>query len=401
MLMLAVLMLLNAWSVSARADNGPSFVVDKVSAKGGETVDISIRVKNNPGITSIKLEVTYPDVLTLKSVTPGSSLGSNFLASPEGRYPLILNWYDGLQDITGDWIFATLRFAVDANAPEGTHSVDIHYDPNDVFNVNEENVTFAVENGGVLVGSGTVAVSGVALDAQSLSLSKGDSVLLSARVSPGNATNKTVAFTSSNPAVACVDARGRVTAVDNGTAVITVTTEDGGKTAMCTVTVGCTHSSKTEVPAKTADCENPGNAMYYICESCAQVFKADGVTPTTREAEEIPAAGHNYEAVVKEPTCTDQGYTTYTCACGDSYVDSHTEALGHAFTNYVPDDRDPDAETALCDRCGAADTRQISNPGEEPVQKTFPWEFLLLGILLVMLLAVSLTLARRTGKKKK
>jgi len=39
---------------------------------------------------------------------------------------------------------------------------------------------------------------------------------------------------------------------------------------------------------------------------------------------------HSYEAVVTAPTCTEGGYTTYTCECGDSYVADETPALGHS-----------------------------------------------------------------------
>ncbi len=38
---------------------------------------------------------------------------------------------------------------------------------------------------------------------------------------------------------------------------------------------------------------------------------------------------HNYTSVVTEPTCTEKGYTTHTCSCGDSYVDTYVDALGH------------------------------------------------------------------------
>ena len=44
---------------------------------------------------------------------------------------------------------------------------------------------------------------------------------------------------------------------------------------------------------------------------------------------------HKYEGVVTAPTCTEGGYTTYTCSCGDSYVGDETEALGHTFENGV------------------------------------------------------------------
>ncbi|AEG13898.1 Ig domain protein group 2 domain protein [Desulfofundulus kuznetsovii DSM 6115] len=86
-------------------------------------------------------------------------------------------------------------------------------------------------------GSTTIPVTGVTLDKTSLTMTVGESVQLTATVSPGNATNKKVTWSSSNTAVATVDDTGRVTAVAAGTANITVKTEDGGKTATCVVTV--------------------------------------------------------------------------------------------------------------------------------------------------------------------
>ena len=49
----------------------------------------------------------------------------------------------------------------------------------------------------------------------------------------------------------------------------------------------------------------------------------------------VPAVGHTYEAVVTAPTCTEQGYTTYTCHCGDSYVADYVDALGHTLGRCV------------------------------------------------------------------
>ena len=84
----------------------------------------------------------------------------------------------------------------------------------------------------------TVAVTGVTLDKSTAKLTeKGQTVDLTATVAPENATNKNVTFATSNEKVATVDANGKVTAVGNGTATITVTTEDGKKTAACEVTV--------------------------------------------------------------------------------------------------------------------------------------------------------------------
>ena len=84
----------------------------------------------------------------------------------------------------------------------------------------------------------TVPVASVSLDKSNLTLNAaGASTQLTATVAPSNATNKGVYFFSSNPSVATVSESGLVTAVSNGTATITVRTNDGGKTATCGVTV--------------------------------------------------------------------------------------------------------------------------------------------------------------------
>ena len=83
----------------------------------------------------------------------------------------------------------------------------------------------------------TVNTTGVSLSQSSLSLYVGEEVQLTATVSPSDATNKNVRWSSSDPSVAMVDSDGIINAMDAGTATITVTTVDTGKTATCTVTV--------------------------------------------------------------------------------------------------------------------------------------------------------------------
>ena len=80
-------------------------------------------------------------------------------------------------------------------------------------------------------------VSSVSLNKVSLQLTKGESEALSATISPADATDKSVHWESDNADVADVDNTGNVTAKAKGTATITVTTTDGGKTASCSVTV--------------------------------------------------------------------------------------------------------------------------------------------------------------------
>ena len=83
---------------------------------------------------------------------------------------------------------------------------------------------------------GTIPATGVTLNKSETTLTVGGTETLTATITPDTATNKTVTWTSSNPNVATVD-NGVVRAVGNGSAVITVTTEDGNYTAVCTVYV--------------------------------------------------------------------------------------------------------------------------------------------------------------------
>ena len=85
-------------------------------------------------------------------------------------------------------------------------------------------------------GTKDIPVTGVTLNKTSLSLTVGGTETLTATVSPSDATNKAVGWSSSNSGVATVT-NGTVTAVTAGSTTITVTTADGGKTAQCTVTV--------------------------------------------------------------------------------------------------------------------------------------------------------------------
>jgi uncharacterized protein YjdB len=82
-----------------------------------------------------------------------------------------------------------------------------------------------------------IPVTGVSLNKTTLSLYIDDVETLAATVTPANATNKNVSWTSSVPAIATVDDDGIVAGVSTGTATITATAEDGGFAGSCTVTV--------------------------------------------------------------------------------------------------------------------------------------------------------------------
>jgi uncharacterized protein YjdB len=90
----------------------------------------------------------------------------------------------------------------------------------------------------VTVTDRNVSVTGVSLNKNSLSLTVGSTGALTASITPDNATDKSVTWTSTNENVAVVDENGLVTAVGSGSCMIKATANDGsGKSASCLVTV--------------------------------------------------------------------------------------------------------------------------------------------------------------------
>lgn len=82
-----------------------------------------------------------------------------------------------------------------------------------------------------------VAVTGVSLNKSALTLNVGANETLVATIAPENATDKAIAWSTSDGTKATVSDQGVVTAVAEGTATITATTHDGSFTASCVVTV--------------------------------------------------------------------------------------------------------------------------------------------------------------------
>ena len=157
-------------------------------------------------------------------------------------------------------------------------------------------------NGGELTGnvpqSGvTYKVTKVELSTSTLALTEGGSETLTAIITPSNATNQNVAWSSDNTAVATVDNSGKVTAVSAGTADITVKTQDGEKIATCTVTVTAKTYSLSVDPAtldfgsitegdalpaaQTVTVKNTGNQTVTLVQPTATNFEIGKLSETT------------------------------------------------------------------------------------------------------------------------
>ena len=120
------------------------------------------------------------------------------------------------------------------------------------------------------------SVTGVTLDKESATVNMGGSLKLNATVSPADATDPSVVWSSSDNTVATVDNSGNVTPVKTGTARITVTTNDGGKTATCDVTV-------QHVPIESVTL-NKTTAILSVGDT---VTLTPTVTPTTADVKTV------------------------------------------------------------------------------------------------------------------
>ena len=133
------------------AYSGPEFVVEDVeAAAGSENIAVTVRLKNNPGVASLKFAVAYSDDLTLTKAEYNSELGGHSLIPQKLDSPTTLIWVNPFENKTGDWVFATLYFAV-AESAEGSLPITVTYDPNDVYDMTETNVKFRVSNGTINV----------------------------------------------------------------------------------------------------------------------------------------------------------------------------------------------------------------------------------------------------------
>ena len=268
-------------SLAEEADG--QFVVSTVSAKKGDTKDITISLVNNPGIASINMDVSFPSDLTLNSVTYNNAGLGGMSNPPESlTSPVTLNWFNGLANTEGDMVFATLNFTVSDEATEGDKTISISYDPDNVYDINEANLDFAITNGKITVVScfheNTTQVAAVASTCN---------------------TQGHGAYTK------CVDCNA---VVEGSDALLPLDSSN--------------HAGDTEVrDAKAATCTEKGYTGDTYCKGCNAKISSGS---------DIDALGHDYVPVVTNPTCTEGGYTTYTCSrCKDSYTGNNTNPTGH------------------------------------------------------------------------
>ena len=190
--------------------------------------------------------------------------------------------------------------------------------------------------------SSAIHVTSVSLDKKSLALEVGGYETLIATINPENATDKSVTWTSSNSSVATVDNNGKVTAVSEGSAKITVTTNDGGYKDYCSVTVTYTAASYMCVTANadsTFDLTNEGGNnpnLKYSIDGSHWVPLSDSETLNIQANRKIYLIGDNTNGW----SLNDQTYSRFNTT-GNISISGNVMALldnGTGTISSIPND---------------------------------------------------------------
>jgi uncharacterized protein YjdB len=172
------------------------------------------------------------------------------------------------------------------------------------------NLTVAVYKSGFAIGGSpktvliyyNVSVTGVSLNKTTLPLNVGGSETLTATLTPSNASNKNVNWSSSAPNIATVSSNGLVTAVLPGNATITVTTEDGNRTADCVVSVSLSISGLASYLATLPinDASSPHNITLRVTSANEFYTIKSALQGATNKFIELDLSGSTVNSIVLE-----------------------------------------------------------------------------------------------------
>lgn len=324
-----VLSLLTAQAFAAGKEMKVSVtgVKDLNAIEEGQTITVSVKLPENTSMAGATFELTYDaDYFEVTNAT-SDLIGSDEISKKAGKVVVAyLNTQMKNANFTKNQNMLTV--ALKATGKVGTSSITLTKQDCGALDGSKliDYGYTAPAATSVTTVAKQVAVSMITVSPKTLNLEVGQTGTLTATVTPDNATDKTVTWTSSDKNVATVDKdNGTVTPVGEGTATITATAANGKKDT-CKVTVKvpvCNHSEDklTHVDGKAATCTENGVKEHYLC-ICGTKLDLDKKTVLATTV--IPATGHTVVKVDKvDPTCNTTGMKAhYECSvCGKWFSD--------------------------------------------------------------------------------
>ena len=288
----------------AFATGTPTITCESKECNPGDSITVDAIISNNPGVTYLEVTPSYSEELGTPTVNNGE-----IFSITKGKNLV----FDADEDVSDNGKLVSLTFSVSETVEPGDYSVSLTF--RSAFNYDEQSVTFTVVPAKVTVKAKPVPVTGVSLDKTTATVKTGNTVTLTPVFAPDTATNKNVTWSSSNEEVATV-ANGVVTGVKEGTASITVKTEDGNFEASCAVTVECGHNTTHNVSAVSSTCKEQGHGAYTVCDECGRIISGSD--------EKLPLGGHSYtekvhtDYLVSVATCNKKAVYYKSCSvCGE------------------------------------------------------------------------------------
>lgn len=218
--MAIIMSVLFAFSASAAS---VKYSVTGASGTKGSNVTVSVKLSSDVQIWGANVSLNFnSNELQYVSCSKGGLVSGGSLNRSGSR----INFSGMYNGKSGTVFTATFKILKDS----GSSSLSL----SSTENTDENGKTYSCTASGASI-TVTKSVTGISLNTESVTLSKGGTAQLTATVSPSDATNKTVKYASSNTKVATVSSSGKITAVGGGTAKITATA--GGKSAVCNVKV--------------------------------------------------------------------------------------------------------------------------------------------------------------------
>ena len=273
-------------------DSVPTIYAEKVDAMPGDTVDIHVSVKNNPGFVSMQIVATYdPNVLTLTGATLEAA-GMNDNSAPveeaDGEYWIDFSNDTARKDNTADGSVYTLTFQVNKNAAVKSYPVALRF--NYGLNYNEDMLSFVAQDTAINVICKHADLQTVAAKAETCT------------------ENGNISYWYCPTCDKCFKDAEAATEIKKAETIIAA------------------HHTMKQVPAKDATCESEGNIAYYTCSVCGKLFKdANAVTEATADEVKLEKLSHKLTKTEAVPaTCTKGGSNEYyTCsACGKIFKDA-------------------------------------------------------------------------------
>ena len=324
-LVLCIVMMFSLVSVQAFADTGSdgsvSVTTTAKKVEVGKTFDVTIKVTPN-GVAAGAVNFTVALSAGLEYVSHQILVStSDYMMS---NYDVTTGVFGCAVTTNGKSVaFNVLKLTLKAKDTNvGENSISLTNVT--ISNVaGDANLNYATTVAPVTVTTSVpvVAVTSVTVSSKTLNLEVGQTRTLTATVTPDNATDKTVTWTSSNDKVATV-VDGTVAAVGEGTATITATAANGKKdTCKVTVKVPAHKHIPVAVPAQESTCMEKGWEAYYKCSACGAVVDENG---KAAQIKYLPLAAHKLTETKAVPaTCTEDGTEAYwTCSvCKKMFAD--------------------------------------------------------------------------------